>query len=201
SEAAGFLGSIYSFCSRSFLNHVTLHFILRGQLELEQWNSGCIAFDHQDFETALNVFISLADNAKMHFNVGLVFATLDDNPRAIQAYTKAVRLDTYFAVAYFQRGVAHFMLGEYEAAWADFDETYNVSFRGLGVKLRGNNIINYSQLGLNFRLYACEVLFNRGICHLYIGRIDAGLTDLYHAQKDKQTEEHDVIDQAVLDRG
>ncbi|RUS18785.1 hypothetical protein BC938DRAFT_475894 [Jimgerdemannia flammicorona] len=68
-------------------------------------------------------------------------------------------------------------------------------------KLRGNNIINYTQLGLNFRLYACEVLFNRGICHLYIGRIDAGLTDLYHAQKDKQTEEHDVIDQAVLDRG
>ncbi|KAI9299725.1 hypothetical protein BJ944DRAFT_273974, partial [Cunninghamella echinulata] len=68
-------------------------------------------------------------------------------------------------------------------------------------KLRSNQIINYQQLGLAFRLYACEVLFNRGICRLYLGKIDAGLTDLYHAQKSKMTEEHDVIDQAVRDRG
>jgi hypothetical protein len=31
--------------------------------------------------------------------------------------------------------------------------------------------------------------------------MDAGLTDLYHAQKARMTEEHDVIDQAVKDRG
>jgi hypothetical protein len=68
-------------------------------------------------------------------------------------------------------------------------------------KLRGNQIINYQQLGLSFRLYCCEVLFNRGICQLYLGKMDAGLTDLYHAQKARMTEEHDVIDQAVKDRG
>lgn len=56
-------------------------------------------------------------------------------------------------------------------------------------------------MGLAFRLYGCEVLFNRGICQLYLGKIDAGLTDLYHAQKSKMTEEHDIIDQAVRDRG
>lgn len=68
-------------------------------------------------------------------------------------------------------------------------------------KLRGNAIINYQQLGLCFRLYSCELLFNRGICKLYLGKMDAGLTDLYHAHKAKMTEEHDVIDQAVKDRG
>lgn len=62
-------------------------------------------------------------------------------------------------------------------------------------------MINYQQLGLQFRLYSCEVLFNRGICQLYLGKIDAGLTDLYHAQKSKMTEEHDIINQAVRDRG
>jgi hypothetical protein len=31
--------------------------------------------------------------------------------------------------------------------------------------------------------------------------MDAGLTDLYHAQKARMTEEHDVINQAVKDRG
>lgn len=45
------------------------------------------------------------------------------------------------------------------------------------------------------------MLFDRGICQLYLGKIDAGLTDLYHAQKSKMTEEHEVIDQAVRDRG
>lgn len=68
-------------------------------------------------------------------------------------------------------------------------------------KLRGNSIINYHQLGLPFRLYECEVLFNRGICQLYLGKIDAGLTDLYFAQKKKMSREHVVVDQAVHDRG
>lgn len=68
-------------------------------------------------------------------------------------------------------------------------------------QLRGNNIINYQQLGLSFRLYACEVLFNRGICQLFMGKMDAGLTDLYYAQKASMTAEHAIIDQAVRDRG
>ncbi|KAG1439187.1 hypothetical protein G6F56_012370 [Rhizopus delemar] len=67
--------------------------------------------------------------------------------------------------------------------------------------MRGNSIINYNQLGLQFRLYACEVLFNRGICQLKQGKIDAGLTDLYYAQKAGTTGEHTIIDQAVRDRG
>lgn len=34
-----------------------------------------------------------------------------------------------------------------------------------------------------------------------MGKIDAGLTDLYFAQKAKMTEEHSVVDQAIRDRG
>ncbi|KAI9471808.1 MAG: hypothetical protein EXX96DRAFT_581748 [Benjaminiella poitrasii] len=129
----------------------------------------------------------------MHFNIGLIFATVEDHDHALGAYTKAIAMDPYFAVAYFQRGVSNFIKNDMEAARRDFDQTYQ--------KLRGNQIINYQQLGLCFRLYSCEVLFNRGICQLYLGKIDAGLTDLYHAQKARMTEEHDVIDQAVKDRG
>ncbi|GAB5591791.1 hypothetical protein Unana1_06691 [Umbelopsis nana] len=163
------------------------------KFELEQWNNACVAFDNQDYDTALSTFISLADNAKMHFNIGLIFATLDDHQRALAAYNKALRLDQYFAVAYFQKGVSHFIMGDMEAAMQDFDQAYT--------KLRGNQIINYNQLGLAFRLYSCEVLFNRGICRLYLQKMNDGLTDLYLAQKDKMTDEHEVIDQAVLDRG
>jgi hypothetical protein len=36
--------------------------------------------------------------------------------------------------------------------------------------LRGNMTIDYEQLGLKFRLYSCEVLFNRGLSLIYMGR-------------------------------
>ncbi|ORZ17651.1 hypothetical protein BCR42DRAFT_412238 [Absidia repens] len=163
------------------------------KFELEQWQNACVAFDSKDYDSALKTFISLADNAKMHFNIGLVFAAVDDHERALAAYSRSIALDPYFAVAYFQKGVSQFCIGNMQEAMQDFDNAH--------MKLRGNPIINYQQLGLAFRLYSCEVLFNRGICRLYLGKIDAGLTDLYHAQKSKMTEEHDVIDQAVRDRG
>ncbi|KAI9494742.1 hypothetical protein BDB00DRAFT_816886 [Zychaea mexicana] len=163
------------------------------KLELEQWQHACEAFDNRDYDSALRAFYNMADNAKMHFNIGLILASLEDHERAIAAYSTAISMDPFFAVAYFQMGVSHFVLNHMEAARQDFDNALQ--------KLRGNPIINYQQLGLAFRLYSCEVLFNRGICQLYLGKIDAGLTDLYHAQKSKMTEEHEVIDQAVRDRG
>ncbi|KAI8091199.1 uncharacterized protein B0P05DRAFT_526528 [Gilbertella persicaria] len=163
------------------------------KFETEQWQAACVAFDDRDYEASLKTFIGIADNAKIHFNIGLIFATVEDHDHALGAYAKAIAMDPYFAVAYFQQGVSHFVKGNMEAACMDFDQAYQ--------KLRGNPIINYQQLGLSFRLYSCEVLFNRGICQLYLGKMDAGLTDLYHAQKSRMTEEHDVIDQAVKDRG
>ncbi|CAG8550770.1 4741_t:CDS:2 [Racocetra fulgida] len=67
--------------------------------------------------------------------------------------------------------------------------------------LRGNMLIDYEQLGLKFRLYSCEVLFNRGLCYLYLGQTDQGLGDFSFAVKEKQTEEHDVIDEAIEVQG
>ncbi|KAI8981996.1 hypothetical protein BDF20DRAFT_864473 [Mycotypha africana] len=163
------------------------------KFELEQWQYGCSAFDNEDYDQALRIFISIADNAKMHFNIGLIFAAVGDHEHALGAYSKSIMMDSYFAVAFFQRGVSHFMMNDMEAAIQDFEHAHQL--------LRGNQIINYQQLGLSFRLYLCEVLFNKGICKLYLGQMDAGLTDLYHAQKARMTDEHDVIDLAVKERG
>jgi hypothetical protein len=101
----------------------------------------------------------------MHFNIGLVLATIDDYPRAVSskelffpyfraehefprlkcgpvfklyndtyplfvhqlaAYSKAIELDQYFAVAYFQRGVSAFIIGDMDLACTAFDEAYTV---------------------------------------------------------------------------
>jgi hypothetical protein len=60
---------------------------------------------------------------------------------------------------------------------------------------------NYEQLGLQFRLYSAEVLFNKGLSLIYMGRIQQGLADMEEARKEKATEEHNVIDDAISERG
>lgn len=58
-------------------------------------------------------------------------------------------------------------------------------------------MIDYAQLGLLFKLYSCEVLFNRGLCYLYLQQKEAGMQDLAYAVKEKVVEDHNVIDDAI----
>lgn len=58
-------------------------------------------------------------------------------------------------------------------------------------------MIDYAQLGLLFKLYSCEVLFNRGLCYIYLQQLDAGMQDLQYAVKEKVVEDHNVIDEAI----
>lgn len=94
-------------------------------------------------------------------------------------------------MAYFQEGVSNFLLGDFEEALANFNDTL--------LYLRGNTLIDYSQLGLLFKLYSCEVLFNRGLCYIYLQQTEAGMQDLQYAAKEKVVEDHNVIDDAIRD--
>lgn len=60
---------------------------------------------------------------------------------------------------------------------------------------------NYEQLGLKFRLFSAEVLYNKGLSLIYMGRIDDGMQDMFEASKDKAIDDHEVIDEAIRDRG
>ena len=78
-------------------------------------------------------------------------------------------------------------------AYKDFDEAL--------LYLRGNQSINYEQLGLKFKLFSAEVLFNKGLSQIYMGRLNEGIMDMEEARKEKATQEHNVIDDAINDRG
>ncbi len=58
-------------------------------------------------------------------------------------------------------------------------------------------MIDYAQLGLLFKLYSCEVLFNRGLCYIYLQQKESGMQDLNYAVKEKVVEDHNVIDEAI----
>ena len=112
--------------------------------------------------------------------------------KQVEAYARATRLDSFLAVAYFQMGVSNFLLGEFTEAMANFNEAL--------LYLRGNTLIDYEQLGLAFKLYSCEVLFNRGLCYIYDQQLELGMKDMEFAAKEKQVEDHNVIDEAIREQ-
>ncbi|KAK3075856.1 hypothetical protein LTR53_000429 [Teratosphaeriaceae sp. CCFEE 6253] len=160
--------------------------------EIETWVAALAAYDNNEFDSAQSCFGQIADTSKILFNMGVIHATLGEHGQAVDCYQRAVRLDQYLAVAYFQQGVSTFLMGDFEEALANFNDTL--------LYLRGNNNIDYEQLGLKFRLYSCEVLFNRGLCYIYLQQRDAGMKDLIFAAREKSVPDHDVIEEAIKEQ-
>ncbi|CAE6424797.1 unnamed protein product [Rhizoctonia solani] len=161
--------------------------------ELEAWDNALTAYDEEDFQKALELFEPISDTSRILTNIGLILATVGEHERAIERFKQATELDTYLAIAYFQCGVSCFLLSDYQSAFEQFESAL--------MWLRGNQAINYEQIGLKFRLYTAEILFNRGLCLLNMGRSDDAVQDLLAAQKEKSTPEHDVIDDAIRELG
>ncbi|MCJ1379363.1 hypothetical protein MMC17_002464 [Xylographa soralifera] len=157
--------------------------------EIETWVEALAQYDNTEFEESLRTFDGISDTSKILFNCGVIHATLGEHDKAVECYQRAVRLDQYLAVAYFQQGVSNFLVGDFEEALANFNDTL--------LYLRGNTYIDYEQLGLKFKLFSCEVLFNRGLCYIYLRQKEAGMGDLSYAAKEKVTPDHDVIDEAI----
>ncbi|GJJ08543.1 hypothetical protein Clacol_002761 [Clathrus columnatus] len=168
---------------------------LETEAELETWDAALKAYDVEDFDKSLQLFSTLqtiADSSKILTNIALIYATLGEHEAAIENFNAATSLDQYLAVAYFQCGVSNFLLQRYDLALKDFEEAL--------LNLRGNQAINYEQLGLQFKLYSAEVLFNKGLSQVYMGSVDDGLKDMREASLMKCTSEHNVIDEAIRDR-
>ncbi|KXL50968.1 hypothetical protein M433DRAFT_57660 [Acidomyces richmondensis BFW] len=160
--------------------------------EIETWVAALAAYDNNEFDNSLRCFAQIADTSKILFNMGVIHATLGQHRQAVECYQRAVQLDQYLAVAYFQQGVSNFLEGDFEEALANFNDTL--------LYLRGNNNIDYEQLGLKFKLFSCEVLFNRGLCYIYLQQKDAGMQDLMFAAREKAVPDHDVIDEAIREQ-
>ena len=62
-------------------------------------------------------------------------------------------------------------------------------------------ISNYEQIGLKFKLFSAEIMFNKGLAQLNLGYAEQGMADMQEASKQKVTNEHGVIDDAIRDRG
>ncbi|EJT96671.1 hypothetical protein DACRYDRAFT_25512 [Dacryopinax primogenitus] len=161
--------------------------------ELETWAGALKAYDEEDFESALQKFEIISESSKIQVNIGLIFATVGSHEQAVDHFRLATGYDQFLSVAYFQCGVSNFLLNKYEEAYKDFEDSV--------LYLRGNQAIMYEQLGLKFTLCSCEVLFNKGLCLVYLGQVDQGIAIMRQASLEKTTTEHSVIDEAIAARG
>ncbi|PNS13760.1 Neutrophil cytosol factor 2 [Sphaceloma murrayae] len=160
--------------------------------EIETWVSALKHYDLQEYDGALYAFRQIADTSKILFNCGIIHATLGEHGKAVECYQRSTQLDQYLAIAYFQQGVSNFLMGDFEEALANFNDTL--------LYLRGNRNIDYSQLGLKFKLHSCEALFNRGLCYFYLQQREAAMSDLLFAAQEKAVPDHNVIDDAIRER-
>lgn len=161
--------------------------------ELDTWAAALKAYDEGDFGKALDSFSRIADSSKILTNMGLIYATIGEHEAAVEQFMAATSLDPFLAIAYFQCGVSNFLLNRYDVALQNFDDAL--------LYLRGNQAINYEQIGLKFKLFSPEVLFNKGLSHLYLGYPAEGLAEMEDARNQKVTDEHNVIDDAIRDQG
>ncbi|KAJ6533527.1 hypothetical protein B0H19DRAFT_1186148 [Mycena capillaripes] len=161
--------------------------------KLEAWAAALKAFDNEDFETALTLFSRIPKSSIILTNLGLIHAALGEHEVAVERFIEATLRDPYLAIAYFQCGVSNFLLARYDLAYRDFREALR--------HLRGNQTIDYEQIGLCFKLYAAEVLFNQGLCLICLEQVEKGLADLEAARELRATKDHDIIAKAIRRRG
>lgn len=130
--------------------------------QVRDWQRGVEAVERGDWGCALRLFSGFPEPpAKMCFNVGCVHLLAGDPEAALRAFDQAVTKDACLAVGFFQRGVAHLQVGRSQEALADFQQAL--------AQLRGNAAIDYTQLGLRFKLQAWEVLFNAATAQCALG--------------------------------
>ncbi|KAJ3357487.1 hypothetical protein GGF32_001034 [Allomyces javanicus] len=159
--------------------------------ELVQWHEACQAYDNGDYETALDLFNPILDSSRILFNVGMTFLSMGQPEDAALAFDDAIEHDHYLAAAQFQLGATHYLLGQYSEAEALFQAALDST--------RGNLIIDYRQLGLDFRLYACEILFNQALAFAQLGETVAANLLLENARKGARTQEHEERIRAGVD--
>ncbi|KAM5237772.1 neutrophil cytosol factor 2 [Ctenodactylus gundi] len=154
------------------------------------WNEGVLAADKKDWKGALEAFSAVQDpHSRICFNIGCMHTILENMPEAEKAFTRSINQDKHLAVAYFQRGMLYYQTEKYDLAIKDLKEALT--------QLRGNQLIDYKILGLPFKLFACEVLYNIAFMYAKKEEWKKAEEQLALATGMKSEPRHSKIDKAI----
>ncbi|KAA1121747.1 hypothetical protein PGTUg99_024949 [Puccinia graminis f. sp. tritici] len=142
------------------------------------WMRALKYFDDQDLDRSLYVFEMISRSPKIFFNLGMIQTGLGDYQSAVDCFQAAVTDESASVVEYFQLGAILFSLEEYESAHKNF----SIAFLLMGDRSH----IDCQEAGLNYCLYSCEILFNRAMCLLHLGKFDEGTETLSDAREKQE---------------
>uniref|UniRef100_A0A8C9ESF5 NADPH oxidase activator 1 n=1 Tax=Pavo cristatus TaxID=9049 RepID=A0A8C9ESF5_PAVCR len=154
------------------------------------WQEGVCAADGKEWGAALKAFTAVQNPpAKICFNIGCAHLVLGQLAEAEEAFTQSISCDKHLAVAYFQRGTVFYKRHNHEMAMKDFKEAL--------AQLRGNQLIDYKILGLRYRLFACEILYNIALVYATMEDWKKAEEHLTLAMSSKSEPQHSKIDRAM----
>ncbi|XP_075566746.1 neutrophil cytosol factor 2 isoform X2 [Pelecanus crispus] len=154
------------------------------------WQEGVCAAERKEWRAALDAFTAVQNPpAKICYNIGCIHLVLGKLAEAEEAFTRSIGCDKHLAVAYFQRGTVFYQRQNHEKAIKDFKEAL--------AQLRGNQLIDYKILGLRYRLFACEILYNIALVYATMEDWRKAEEHLTLAMSMKSEPQHNKIDRAM----
>ncbi|XP_032081986.1 neutrophil cytosol factor 2 [Thamnophis elegans] len=154
------------------------------------WSEGVSAADRKDWQAALEAFMAVQNpSSKICFNIGCIHLIMRNLEEAQKAFISSTDHDKHLAVAYFQRGAVAYQMENYELAITDLKEAL--------AQLRGNDLIDYKILGLQFKLLACEVLYNIALAYAKLEDWKRAEENLSRAIRQRRGSRHNKIDRAM----
>ncbi|KAI8902612.1 hypothetical protein BC833DRAFT_292930 [Globomyces pollinis-pini] len=123
--------------------------------EVTLWQKGVNEFFKNNFVNAMHYFVDVGGYPQICFNIAMI----------VVMYTKVIETVTLSAVAHFQKGNALFLLKSFKEAILSYFSTIEL--------LHDSELIDYSSLGLNYKLYQCEVLSNIALCYKKTGDLNS----------------------------
>ncbi|XP_030647622.1 NADPH oxidase activator 1 [Chanos chanos] len=157
---------------------------------LRLWDEAVRAVDARDWQGALSKLNQITDHtSRTLFVASSVHLALGQLELSIRALDQALAKDERLAVGFFQRAGVQMMANRLEEALSDCIWAQK--------HMRENPIIDYRQLGLRYKLYSWQVLYNAAAVHCRMGHWEKAQEILLAASQEKGGGRSSQVDQAL----
>ncbi|XP_045082957.1 neutrophil cytosol factor 2-like [Coregonus clupeaformis] len=145
---------------------------------LRLWDEAVKAVDARDWQGALSKLNQITEpTSRTLFLTASAHLALGQLEAAIQALDQTIAKDARLAVGFFQRAGTLIMASRLEEALNDCISAQK--------HMRGNTVIDYKQLGLRYKLYSWQVLYNAAAVHSRLNQLDKARDILLSASQEK----------------
>ncbi|XP_022612753.1 neutrophil cytosol factor 2-like isoform X1 [Seriola dumerili] len=145
---------------------------------LQLWDESVQAVDARDWQGALNKLGQISEpTSRTLFNTASAHLALGELDLALKALDLTIARDERLAVGFFQRAAVMMQIDRLEEALSDciWAQKY----------LRGNMVIDYKQLGLRFKLYSWQALYNAAAVYCRMGEWERAREVLMSASQER----------------